>query len=123
MAFATLVPRLAAPRVGSAGAGAARRGKRDLGLGAGAARLAGVPHGAGPHHRAALAAPPAAGGGARENCRTVPVVYQERRLVGYDVEYVYKGEKYMSRLAADPGARCASASRWSRTIRPWRQQR
>jgi uncharacterized protein YcfJ len=32
-------------------------------------------------------------------------VYQERRLVGYDVEYTYKGEKYMSRLAADPGAR------------------
>ena len=50
--------------------------------------------------------PPAANGRpARENCRTVPVVYQERRLVGYDVEYVYKGEKYVSRLAADPGAR------------------
>ena len=43
--------------------------------------------------------------GARGDCRTVPVVYQERRLVGYDVEYLYKGEKYMSRLAADPGAR------------------
>ena len=39
------------------------------------------------------------------SCRTVPVVYQERRLVGYDVEYAYKGETYMSRLAADPGAR------------------
>ena len=51
--------------------------------------------------------PTPAGNGhpARENCRTVPVVYQERRLVGYDVEYTYKGEKYMSRLAADPGAR------------------
>ena len=48
-------------------------------------------------------APAQAGG--REDCRTVPVVYQERRLVGYDVEYLYKGEKYMSRLAADPGAR------------------
>jgi len=50
---------------------------------------------------------PTAGNGpaARENCRTVPVVYQERRLVGYDVEYTWKGEKYMSRLAADPGAR------------------
>ena len=45
------------------------------------------------------------GQGAHENCRTVPIVYQERRLVGYDVEYLYKGEKYMSRLAADPGAR------------------
>jgi uncharacterized protein YcfJ len=42
---------------------------------------------------------------AREHCRTVPVVYSERRLVGYDVEYAYKGEKYMSRLAVDPGAR------------------
>ena len=52
------------------------------------------------------AAPPAANGSAgRETCRTVPVVYQERRLVGYDVEYAWKGEKYMSRLAADPGAR------------------
>ena len=49
--------------------------------------------------------PAAAGHPARDNCRTVPVVYQERRLVGYDVEYVYKGDKYMSRLAADPGAR------------------
>jgi len=52
--------------------------------------------------------PPAAaadGRPGRERCHTVPTVYQERRLVGYDVEYVYKGEKYMSRLAADPGAR------------------
>jgi len=47
----------------------------------------------------------ASGRAGRENCRTVPVVYQERRLVGYDVEYAYKGEKYMSRLAVDPGAR------------------
>jgi uncharacterized protein YcfJ len=29
----------------------------------------------------------------------------ERRIVGYDVEYQYKGEKYMSRLAQDPGNR------------------
>lgn len=52
--------------------------------------------------------PPAAkapGKPAGNGCRTVPVVYQERRLVGYDVEYQYKGEKYMSRLAADPGSR------------------
>ena len=39
------------------------------------------------------------------HCRSVPVVYKERRLVGYDVEYLYKGQTYMSRLAADPGAR------------------
>lgn len=38
-------------------------------------------------------------------CRTVEVVREERRLTGYDVEYQYKGEKYMSRLANDPGNR------------------
>ena len=26
-------------------------------------------------------------------------------MVGYDVEYMYKGEKYMSRLPYDPGNR------------------
>ena len=30
---------------------------------------------------------------------------EERKLTGFDVEYQYKGEKYMSRLAADPGSR------------------
>jgi hypothetical protein len=55
--------------------------------------------------RCTPAAPAVNGEGANENCHTVPVVYKERRLVGYDVEYAYKGEKYMSRLAADPGAR------------------
>jgi len=49
--------------------------------------------------------PVAAASGRPGRCHTVPTVYEERRLVGYDVEYVYKGEKYMSRLAADPGAR------------------
>lgn len=38
-------------------------------------------------------------------CRTVDVEREERRLTGYDVEYQYKGETYMSRLAADPGIR------------------
>ena len=38
-------------------------------------------------------------------CRTVDVDREERRVTGYDVEYQYKGEKYMSRLAADPGNR------------------
>jgi uncharacterized protein YcfJ len=46
-----------------------------------------------------------ASSGRNGGCRTVPVVYQERRLIGYDVEYLYKGETFMSRLAADPGAR------------------
>lgn len=38
-------------------------------------------------------------------CRTVEVERDERRIAGYDVEYQYKGEKYMSRLSADPGNR------------------
>ena len=38
-------------------------------------------------------------------CRMVEVERDERRLTGYDVEYQYKGETYMSRLAADPGIR------------------
>ena len=38
-------------------------------------------------------------------CRNVEVTYSERRLVGYDVEYQYKGEKYMSRMDSDPGSR------------------
>jgi uncharacterized protein YcfJ len=32
-------------------------------------------------------------------------VQEERRMVGYDVEYTYKGENYMSRLPYDPGNR------------------
>jgi uncharacterized protein YcfJ len=32
-------------------------------------------------------------------------VQQEPRIVGYDVEYTYKGENYMSRLPFDPGNR------------------
>lgn len=38
-------------------------------------------------------------------CRTVEVERTERRLAGYDVEYQYKGDTYMSRLAGDPGNR------------------
>jgi len=38
-------------------------------------------------------------------CRIVEVEREERRVVGYDVEYMYKGEKYMSRLPYDPGNR------------------
>ena len=42
---------------------------------------------------------------AGSRCRTVDVEREERRVVGYDVEYQYKGEKYMSRLDQDPGSR------------------
>jgi uncharacterized protein YcfJ len=38
------------------------------------------------------------------NCRSAGPA-PERRIVGYDVEYRYKGEIYMARLAYDPGDR------------------
>ncbi len=38
-------------------------------------------------------------------CRMVDVEREERRVVGYDVEYQYKGDSYMSRLDRDPGSR------------------
>jgi len=38
-------------------------------------------------------------------CELVEVEREEDRVVGYDVEYMYKGEKYMSRLPYDPGNR------------------
>ena len=39
------------------------------------------------------------------HCRSVDEGYEERRVVGYDVEYRYRGETYMSRLNYDPGER------------------
>lgn len=42
---------------------------------------------------------------ARLNCRSVPVEREFRRPIAYDVDYVYKGTKYRSRLAEDPGNR------------------
>ena len=38
-------------------------------------------------------------------CREVDGGYEERRINGYDVEYRYRGETYMSRLTYDPGER------------------
>ncbi|MCW8808198.1 MAG: glycine zipper 2TM domain-containing protein [Rhodanobacter sp.] len=38
-------------------------------------------------------------------CRQVDTVSEQRRIIGYDVEYRYRGEVYMSRLSYDPGER------------------
>lgn len=38
-------------------------------------------------------------------CRPVPVAREYRRPIAYDVDYVYKGAKYRSRLPEDPGHR------------------
>jgi uncharacterized protein YcfJ len=45
-------------------------------------------------------APPAAG-----DCRTVQVRREFRRPIAFDVDYIYKGMKYRSRLPEDPGNR------------------
>lgn len=45
---------------------------------------------------------PAAAG---RNCRMVQVDREFRRPIAYDVDYVWKGTKYRSRLAEDPGNR------------------
>ena len=45
------------------------------------------------------AAPPA------PRCRTVPVAKEFQRPIAYDVDYMYKGMKYRSRLPEDPGTR------------------
>ncbi|KLD77874.1 hypothetical protein Y886_13305 [Xanthomonas hyacinthi DSM 19077] len=50
---------------------------------------------------AAAPAPPSSG----RNCRTIEVGREFRRPIAYDVDYVYKGTKYRSRLAEDPGNR------------------
>lgn len=44
-------------------------------------------------------------GPAKQSCRMVPVDREFRRPIAYDVDYVYKGFKYRSRLAEDPGNR------------------
>ena len=43
--------------------------------------------------------------GSGTRCRTVEVERDERRVIGYDVEYQYKGDTYMSRVDYDPGSR------------------
>jgi len=39
------------------------------------------------------------------NCDTVPVEREFRRPIAFDVDYVYRGAKYRSRLPMDPGNR------------------
>jgi len=38
-------------------------------------------------------------------CRVVDGGYEERQIVGYDVEYRYRGSVYQSRMGYDPGER------------------
>jgi uncharacterized protein YcfJ len=43
--------------------------------------------------------------GTQTTCRDVTAVSEQRRVVGYDVEYRYRGEVFVSRLNYDPGER------------------
>lgn len=43
--------------------------------------------------------------GTETHCRQVAAVSEQRRIMGYDVEYRYRGEVYVSRLNYDPGER------------------
>jgi uncharacterized protein YcfJ len=43
--------------------------------------------------------------GTQTQCRQVSSMSEQRRIVGYDVEYRYRGEVYTSRLNYDPGER------------------
>lgn len=38
-----------------------------------------------------------------KECGADPGSHEERRIAGYDVEYRYKGQVYMSRMEYDPG--------------------
>jgi uncharacterized protein YcfJ len=49
----------------------------------------------------AAAAPPAAA----DDCQLVPVERRFQRPIAYDVDYVFRGMKYRSRLPYDPGNR------------------
>jgi uncharacterized protein YcfJ len=43
--------------------------------------------------------------GPERHCRVVTENAEERRIIGYDVQYRYRGDVYMSRLDYDPGER------------------
>jgi uncharacterized protein YcfJ len=60
-------------------------------------------------------AAPAAAPARREDCRLVQVDREFQRPIAYDVDYVYKGTKYRSRLAEDPGNRL----RIRVSVTPW----
>ena len=57
----------------------------------------------------------------RENCQLVQVDREFQRPIAYDVDYVYKGTKYRSRLAEDPGNRLrirVAVTPWEPTAPP-----
>lgn len=43
--------------------------------------------------------------GSRQHCQTVEIEREDQRIAGYDVQYRFRGEVFMSRLNYDPGQR------------------
>ena len=43
--------------------------------------------------------------GKTQNCRMEPVVKEHRRTIAYDVDYMYRGAKFRTRMDRDPGYR------------------
>ncbi|MFT4178006.1 MAG: hypothetical protein QM612_00860 [Thermomonas sp.] len=39
------------------------------------------------------------------NCRTEQVARRHQRVIAYDVDYIYRGNKFRTRMAEDPGNR------------------
>ena len=39
------------------------------------------------------------------NCRMEPVAKEHRRTIAYDVDYMYRGSKFRTRMDRDPGNR------------------
>lgn len=48
---------------------------------------------------------PVRNGGSRTECETVNEIVEEQQIAGYDVQYRYRGEVYLSRLSYDPGSK------------------
>ncbi|QNN46380.1 hypothetical protein H9L17_14620 [Thermomonas brevis] len=40
-----------------------------------------------------------------QNCRMEPVAKEHRRTIAYDVDYMYRGSKFRTRMDRDPGNR------------------
>lgn len=43
--------------------------------------------------------------GGDQNCREVSVMNESRRVIAYDVDYMYRGTKFRTRMDKDPGYR------------------
>lgn len=46
-----------------------------------------------------------AGSEQEQNCRMEPVAKEHRRTIAYDVDYMYRGSKFRTRMDRDPGNR------------------